>query len=73
MNEILDEITEIPFDIFWEKYLSQGGMNFWKTRANAVWWMLNENEREKAFKHVCNNQVNDPCYEILRRYYESDR
>ena len=72
MNEALDEVTEIPFDIFWDKYISMGGIDFWKTRSNAVWWMLNESQREKAFRFVCNNETKMPCYELLKRYYESN-
>ena len=71
MNELLDELTEIPFDIFWDKYLESGGLAFWKTRGNAVWWMLNEKQREQAFKDL-NKGTNETIYEYLKKYYESN-
>jgi hypothetical protein len=73
MNELLDEVTEIPFSIFWMKYLEKGGMCFWQTRANAVWWQLNEKERAKAFNDVCQGGTTDPAFEYLKQYHESIR
>lgn len=73
MNELLDEVTEIPFTVFWDKYLEKGGINFWQTRSNAVWWMLNENQRKQAFIDVCKTGTKDPAYEYLKKYYEGTR
>ena len=71
MNELLDEVTQIPFDIFWEKYLEIGGKDESKTKGNAVWWMLNENQRAKAFTEICNFKTDLYCHEYLKRDYET--
>ena len=73
MNELLDELTEIPFSIFWMKYLEKQGMDLFPTRANAVWWQLNEKERAKAFQDLFKDNIIFPAYDYLKKYHESIR
>ena len=52
MIDILDELTEIPFDVFWNKYqeISKGEYN--KLKAKAIWFAMLEEKRVEAFRDL---------------------
>ena len=54
MIDILDELTEIPFDVFWDKYQEISKGNYNKLKAKAIWFSLTENNRIKAFTLLSN-------------------
>jgi len=56
MLEILDEIIEIPFEIFWAKFLEKGGLNLEKFKAGAIWFSMSIDQRERAFEHISSCQ-----------------
>lgn len=72
MIELLDELTEIPFDIFWEKYIEirPGVYNILK--AKAIWFAMLEADRISAFAtlakdHWIMSMYNEP-YEYLKHF-----
>ena len=66
MIELLAEITEIPFEIFYSKYLEKGGLDLYESRAGAVWFRMAERQRIKAFERICNEVfITDLAHEIL--------
>jgi hypothetical protein len=56
MLEILDEIIEIPFEVFWDKFLEKGGLNLEKFKAGAIWFSMTIAQRETAFRDVASCQ-----------------
>ena len=52
MIDILDELTEIPFDCFWDKYqeISKGEYN--KLKAKAIWFAMLDEYRIYAFQDL---------------------
>ena len=53
MIELLDELTEIPFVVFWEKFKEMDPYPWDKSRSQTVWFSMKEEERIAAFKHLC--------------------
>ena len=49
MIDILDELTEIPFDVFWDKYQEISRGNYNKLKAKAIWFAIVEDQRKHAF------------------------
>jgi len=48
--EILDDLTEIPFDIFWDKYQELKPNLFYnREKAEVVWFRMKERGRIQAF------------------------
>lgn len=52
MTDILDEITEIPFDIFWDKYLEIKPGIYSKFKAEKEWFYMKESDRVTAFEQL---------------------
>lgn len=50
MMDLLDEITEIPFDVFWDKYKEIKPGNYNKLKAKAIWFSMCEHDRITAFE-----------------------
>jgi hypothetical protein len=50
MIEILDELTEIPFEIFWDKYQELKPNLFYnRDKAEIQWFRMKERDRIQAF------------------------
>jgi hypothetical protein len=50
MMEILDELTEIPFEIFWDKYKELKPSLFYnRGKAEIQWFRMKERDRIQAF------------------------
>jgi len=46
MIDILDEIIDLPFDIFWDKFLEKGGLNVYRHQCGAIWFSMTRKQRE---------------------------
>lgn len=53
MIEILDELTKIPFEVFWEKYLDHKPGIYDRLKAEAEWLSMVECNRIMAFEKLC--------------------
>ncbi len=60
MLDILNEVIEIPFDLFWNKFVEKGGLDLYKHQAGAVWFAMDKDQREAAFEDIASCQeLND--------------
>jgi len=50
MIDLLNELTEIPFDVFWEKYMEVKPGIYSKSKAESIWFYMNEDDRITAFE-----------------------
>lgn len=55
MIELLDEITEIPFEIFWDKWNEVKPGQYNRNLAEQEWFYMKEIDRVSAFTALCNN------------------
>ena len=53
MIEALDEVSEIPFDIFWDKYIEANPGEYDKTYTQGIWLKMREENRVLAFGYLC--------------------
>ena len=53
MIEALDEISEIPFDVFWDKYMEVRAGDYDKTYTQGIWLKIREENRVLAFEYLC--------------------
>lgn len=67
MIELLDEITEIPFEVFWDKWheMKQGVFN--RELAQKEWFYMRECDRITAFTALAKNH---PLIQVVRQPYE---
>lgn len=56
MLEIIDEVIEIPYELFWDKFVEKGGLTLEKFRGGAVWFSMSIDQRESAFEHISSCQ-----------------
>jgi len=61
MISILDELTEIPFQIFIDKWVEKKPCIYNLERAQKTWFYMNEKNRILAFEALCN------CHPALLR------
>ena len=67
MTELLDEITEIPFTVFKDKWLDvKPGIYNWD-RAEKEWFYMHENDRITAFTALARVH---PMIQIIREPYQ---
>jgi hypothetical protein len=69
MIDILDEISEIPFQMFWEKYNEKKPGIYHRQKAEKEWFFMKEADRVTAFENLCKGHrsmsfFNEP-YEYL--------
>jgi len=55
MTDILDEITEIPFEIFWDKYMEVKLGIYSRYKAEYEWFYMKEQDRVIAFECLAKN------------------
>jgi hypothetical protein len=72
MLELLDEITEIPFQVFWDKYQEIKPDWYNRSRAEGVWFSMKESDREIAFEQLAKGHpiiglVDEP-YQYLQHF-----
>jgi hypothetical protein len=53
MIEALDEVSEIPFDVFWDKFMEARPGDYHKTYTQGVWLKMREANRVLAFEYLC--------------------
>ena len=53
MIEALDEITEIPFEIFWDKFMEVCPGNYDRFITEVYWVKMREANRILAFDYLC--------------------
>jgi hypothetical protein len=53
MIEALDEISEIPFDVFWDKFNEARPGDYDKTYTQGIWLKMREANRVLAFEYLC--------------------
>lgn len=52
MIEILDELTEVSFDIYWNKYIENNFGYYNKVNAQMQWFYMHELDRINAFTNI---------------------
>lgn len=76
MTDILDEITEIPFEVFWEKWNEYKTGNFNRKKAEFVWFYMKESDRIDAFQALCQKHpIINVCHQpylYLKRFRSDD-
>ena len=53
MIEALDEITEIPFEVFWYKFMDLYPATYDRFTTEVYWVKMREANRILAFKYLC--------------------
>lgn len=67
MIEILDELTEIPFQIFIDKWIEKKTCFFNKDKAEKEWFYMAEKDRVLAFEALCKDH---PMIMVIREPYQ---
>lgn len=52
MIDLLDELTEVPFDIYWSKYQEFNQGNYSKIKAQMQWFYMHPEDRMDAFANI---------------------
>lgn len=52
MIEALDEVSEIPFEVFWDKYMEARPGYYDKTYTQGIWLKMREANRVLAFEYL---------------------
>jgi len=52
MIEALDEVSEIPFEVFWDKFNEQRPGDYDKTYTKGIWLKMREANRVLAFEYM---------------------
>ena len=65
MIDLLDEISEIPFEVFWDKWHELKPSICNRERAEKEWFFMHENDRVSAFSALAKNHamiqiINEP-------------
>lgn len=66
MIDILDDLTEIPFEMFWNKWNELKPGTFNRERAEMEWFYMMEDDRIEAFQALAKNH---PMIQICREPY----
>ncbi len=53
MIEALDEVSEIPFEVFWDKFMEERPGDYDKTYTQGIWLKMREQNRILAFEFLC--------------------
>jgi len=53
MIEALDEISEIPFEVFWDKFNEARPGHYNKIFTQGIWLKMREANRVLAFEYLC--------------------
>lgn len=70
MIELLDEITAIPFQIFWDKYQEIAPGTYNRSRAESVWFYMFECDRETAFEQLAKGHPAIGLFDEMYKYLE---
>jgi hypothetical protein len=53
MIEALDEVSEIPFEVFWDKFNEERPGDYDKIYTQGIWLKTREANRIIAFNYLC--------------------
>ena len=67
MTSLLDEITQIPFEVFWDKYMEIKPGIYHKAKAEKEWFYMKEPDRETAFEQLAKGH---PAIGLFTEPYE---
>lgn len=67
MIHLLDEITEIPFTVFWDKWQEVKPSICDRMKAEKEWFYMHENDRVMAFTALATNH---PLLHIVYEPYQ---
>lgn len=72
MIDLLDEITEIPFEVFWDKWQEFKPTICDRMKAEKEWFYMKESDRVNAFtalakKHLLIDITDEP-YQFLQHF-----
>lgn len=74
--DLLDEITEIPFEVFWEKWHEVKPGTYDRIKAEHVWFYMKESDRVEAFEYLAKEglilEVSHEPYLYLKRFRTDD-
>jgi hypothetical protein len=70
MIELLDEITQIPFQVFWDKYQEIAPGTYNRSRAESVWFYMFEGDRETAFEQLAKGHPAIGMFDEMYKYLE---
>jgi hypothetical protein len=72
MIDLLDELTAIPFQVFWDKFQEVKPGTYNRSRAESVWFYMKESDREIAFEQLAKRhdavKLFDEMYEYLEYF-----
>jgi hypothetical protein len=72
MTDILDELTEIPFEVFWAKWVEVKPGYYNRPKAEAIWFSMKESDRIDAFEYLAHEGlILDICHQpylYLKRF-----
>jgi hypothetical protein len=75
MTDILDELTEIPFEIFWAKWLEVKPGYYNRPKAEAIWFSMKESDRIDSFEYLAHEGlILDICHEpyLYLKHFRSE-
>lgn len=65
MIELLGDLTEIHFEVFWDKFQEKAPGDWYPFNSGVVWFSMKEEERIAAFKHLClSGPIGTPHYHL---------
>lgn len=72
MIDLLDELTEIPFEVFWDKWQELKPSICNRELAEKEWFYMHENDRVNAFTALAKNhpilQITIEPYQFLQHF-----
>jgi len=70
MIELLDELTQIPFRVFWDKYQEIAPGTYTRSRAESVWFYMKEKNRITAFETVAKGHEGIKMFDEMYQFLE---
>jgi hypothetical protein len=72
MIDLLDEITEIPFSVFWDKWQELKPSICDRMKAEKEWFYMKESDRVNAFTALAKNhpliQITSEPWQFLQHF-----
>lgn len=59
VEEVLDEITKIPYSVFYDKWVEQMIFDYERFEGFCMWVSMSEAERQMAFEWVSQGYVDN--------------
>lgn len=72
MIELLDQITEVPFEVFWDKWHELKPSICDRMKAEKEWFYMKESDRVNAFTALAKKHplidITDEPYQFLQHF-----